>query len=215
MIKAIVFDFDGVIVESVDIKTKAFGKLFEPEGSAVVNSVVDYHLMHTGVSRFDKFRYIYDAILKRPLPKDEYDGLCRRFSELVTREVISAPYVSGAKEFLDAYSGAFKLFVASATPQAELEGIITRRRMGSYFSGVYGSPTRKSDAVRSVIERYHFVPDEILFVGDALSDYDAAISNHCHFIARINDNEAIFDGIVCSKISDMTALKAEIDRLTR
>ncbi len=35
MIKAIIFDFDGVIVESVDIKTKAFARLFEHGGGMV------------------------------------------------------------------------------------------------------------------------------------------------------------------------------------
>ena len=59
MLKAILFDFDGVLVESVDIKTKAFAKLFENEGPEIVNKVVEYHLANGGVSRFKKFDYIY------------------------------------------------------------------------------------------------------------------------------------------------------------
>ena len=52
MIKIIFFDFDGVIVESVDIKTKAFAMLFEHEGRDIANRVIDYHLKNSGVSRF-------------------------------------------------------------------------------------------------------------------------------------------------------------------
>ena len=55
MIKAIIFDFDGVLVESLDIKTRAFAKLFGPEGPDMAKRVVDYHLQNGGVSRYEKF----------------------------------------------------------------------------------------------------------------------------------------------------------------
>jgi len=41
MIQAIGFDFDGVLVESVDIKTRAYAYLFEDEGPEVVQQVID------------------------------------------------------------------------------------------------------------------------------------------------------------------------------
>ena len=43
MIRAIVFDFDGVLVESVDTKTKAYAGFFEDEGEEVVRKVVEVH----------------------------------------------------------------------------------------------------------------------------------------------------------------------------
>jgi len=52
----------GVILESVDIKGWAFGGLFEayPE---YVDEIVIFHHANRGMSRFDKFRYIYKNIL--------------------------------------------------------------------------------------------------------------------------------------------------------
>ena len=64
MVKAIIFDFDGVLVESVDIKTRAFARLFESEENDAVKEIVNYHLGHAGVSRFEKFKYIYNNILQ-------------------------------------------------------------------------------------------------------------------------------------------------------
>ena len=55
MIKAIIFDFDGVIAESVNVKTEAFASLYEPYGKDVVNKVEQHHLANGGVSRFEKF----------------------------------------------------------------------------------------------------------------------------------------------------------------
>ena len=103
MIKAVVFDFDGVLVESVDIKTNAFARLFEEEGESVVERVVEYHLENTGVSRFEKFKYIHKTILKKELSDERFKELCGRFSELVADEVAKAPFVKGAKKFLERY----------------------------------------------------------------------------------------------------------------
>ena len=41
--QAIIFDFDGVLVESVDIKTQAFAGLYQSYGETIVGKVVRYH----------------------------------------------------------------------------------------------------------------------------------------------------------------------------
>ena len=51
----IFWDFDGVIKESVDIKGKAFQKLFEVYGTEVMEMVRIHHENNGGMSRFDKF----------------------------------------------------------------------------------------------------------------------------------------------------------------
>ena len=52
--KIIFWDFDGVIKESVSVKTDAFGKLFSNFGSKVSQKVVSHHINNGGMSRFDK-----------------------------------------------------------------------------------------------------------------------------------------------------------------
>ena len=214
--KLILFDFDGVLVESVDIKTKAFAQLFESEGKAIVEKVVDYHLKNAGVSRFEKIKYIYKNMLIRDLSEKTFDGLCLQFSHLVVDEVVSAPYVEGAKEFLDDYANKYSCFVASATPQDEIEAIIKRRQMQGCFKGIYGSPKKKGDIVREILAAYTLEhnempfnsalsPQSFVYVGDALSDYQAAKDNSIRFIARITGNE--FENIDCMKMRDLVNLK--------
>lgn len=206
MLKAIIFDFDGVLVESVDIKTKSFAKLFEKEGKAVVKKVIDYHLSNSGISRFVKIKHIYKNILNRRLRKAEFNRLCRRFSELVIDEVVNAPYVRGAEQFLKEHSLRYKLFVVSATPDKEIKDIIRRRKISKLFRGVYGSPEEKTEIVRRIVRSNNLSPRDAVYVGDALSDYKAASVNSLDFIARVTDNKNIFEGISCPRVKDLIGL---------
>jgi len=215
MIKAVIFDFDGVIVESNNIKRDAFGKLFEKEGAEVVRKVIKYHLEHAGVSRYDKFKYIYKEILKKPLTNDEFNALCRQFSELVMESVILALFVEGAREFLEKNRSVYSFFILSATPVEELKAIIDRKNIGQFFKNIYGAPFKKRDAVREILIKEKSAPSEVLYVGDALSDYKAARDNKVNFIARISGNDFVFKGIECVSVKDLTGLDEAISELLK
>ncbi|MCG6551104.1 MAG: HAD hydrolase-like protein [Candidatus Magnetominusculus sp. LBB02] len=214
MINTIIFDFDGVLVESVDIKTRAFARVFEQEGKDVMDSVVEFHLNNTGVSRFDKFRYIYKTILKRPLTDAQFNELCRHFAALVVDEVAEAPYVKGAKEFLDNFAAqTYTCFVSTATPQDEIEQIIRRRNMETYFKAVHGAPKKKAEIVKEILATYSISYENAVYVGDAMSDYNAAAVNQVPFIARASADNKIFNDVNCIKITDLTELCDAIERL--
>lgn len=214
MIKAVIFDFDGVLVESMDIKTKAFAKLFEHEGEDIVKKVISYHLDNAGVSRYEKFRYIYKEILKRFLSDKEFEILCKKFAASVMDGVIKAPYVYGAKEFLENYSQAYKCFVVSATPQEEIEEIIQKRHIRHFFKAVYGAPARKNDVVRDILVKENIDPCNAVYVGDAMSDYKAAKENKVVFIARVtNDNNLLFKDLDCIKLNSLVDLEGIVNSI--
>ena len=213
MINTIFFDFDGVIVESVDIKTEAFAMLFEHEGEDVVEKVVEYHLNNTGISRYEKFKYIYKEILNRSLGNAEFQRLCDKFAGLVTEAVVLAPYVKGSKEFIESFASKYLFFIVTATPQEEIDVIIRRRAINHFFKAIYGSPTKKSDAVKYTLSKLQIKSNNTVYVGDAMSDYIAAKDNSVNFVARINNNESIFKDKDCVKIKDLTGLASVIEKL--
>ena len=51
-LKCLVFDCDGVILDSVPVKTRAFARLAEPYGEEARDRFVMYHTVHGGVSRY-------------------------------------------------------------------------------------------------------------------------------------------------------------------
>lgn len=174
MIRAIIFDFDGVILDSVDIKTRAFARLFEEHGPEVVRQVVAHHLAHGGVSRFRKFAHIYEHILHRPMPEGESERLGEKFSALAFDEVTKAAWIPGAPEFLQQHHGRCLFFIASGTPQDELERIVRLRDLEKFFTGVFGSPATKEQIARRIFEEHGLQPGEVAFIGDAMTDFKAA-----------------------------------------
>lgn len=184
MPKAIVFDFDGVIIESFDIKTQAFRELFKD--SDKVDKIVEYHKQNGGVSRYKKFRYIYSEILKQPLDDKTFNDLGERFSNLVVEEVKKCPYVPGAIEFIRNNSMKLKLFIASGTPEEELQAIVAARGITKFFKGIYGSPAIKSEILQGILSRENLDKKDVVFIGDTITDYNEAIKIGVPFMARIN-----------------------------
>lgn len=124
--KAIFFDFDGVILESADIKTDAFLELFNDHPQHL-DAIKNYHLRHMGVSRFKKFEWIYKELFHQPLDEETNKNLGDRFSDIVLKKVLAAPFVPGAIELLENVYRRSSCFIASGTPQNELEVIVMER----------------------------------------------------------------------------------------
>jgi len=182
--KLIVMDCDGVILESVDAKTQAFGKLVEKYGQKAKQKMVDYHLTHGGVSRFLKFEWFYHEVLGREITKQEQDELGRLFTQYCFSEVMNSSFVPGAMEFIVLYYEKISLYVASGAPHEELIEIIKGRNLMHFFKGVYGSPPTKTEILADIVREEGVLPSETLMVGDSSTDLEAATSVGTFFYGR-------------------------------
>lgn len=182
-ISAIVFDFDGVILESADVKTEAFCDLYAEHGSDVVAQVRAHHMANLGISRFKKFAWIAENIFGSSLDDTGLRTMGTRFSDLALAKVLAAPFVPGAEAALVALKG-LPMFVASGTPHDELAMIVEKRNLRASFHEVHGTPREKPEIVRDLLDRHQLVADEVLFVGDGMSDYESACAVGTQFLAR-------------------------------
>jgi phosphoglycolate phosphatase-like HAD superfamily hydrolase len=191
VIRAVVFDFDGVVLESADVKTDAFVELFASHGPEVAAKVKAHHLANLGISRFVKFAWIHEHLLGCPITDEESRALGERFSALALDKVLAAPFVPGAEAALAALAATHPLFVASGTPQDELDLIVDRRGLRARFREVHGTPRDKPEILRDVMARHGLAASETLFVGDGASDHKAASATGVEFLAR--DTPALHD----------------------
>lgn len=208
--RAIILDFDNVILESVDAKTDAFRELFSKYPQHV-DEIVQFHLDNKGMSRFEKFRYVYKHILRQPLTEQKFQKLCDDFNQLVFQKVLQSPFVPGAKEFIERYWSKCALYVVSATPQEEMHSIVAKLGISRYFKDVLGSPMGKDENTKRVIAEGGYKLKEVLFIGDARHDYEAAIAAGCDFIGRVSTGEPdIFEGLpqVRGVVRDLTGIEA-------
>ncbi|MBF0228012.1 MAG: HAD family hydrolase [Desulfamplus sp.] len=188
-LKAVFFDFDGVILDSVNVKTEAFAKMFRSYGSEVEQKVVDYHLAHCGISRFNKFRYYYEKLLNKSINEEEIANLGDKFSQLVLQGVLEAPFIEGALESLQLlHKQNIPAFVVSGTPEEELKFIIKRRNIEVWFKEVHGSPRLKHEIIQDIQKRYNIESSKSLFVGDAMTDYNAAKATGTRFFGIVSKN---------------------------
>ena len=173
-ISLVVFDCDGVILESVEVKTLAFGRIVEKFGPDAVVRMNEYHLSHGGVSRFRKFEWFYDEVVGCKITEGELLALSEEFRQLVFEGVMRSPMVPGIMETLESLYGKLPMYVASGTPHDELLEVLDARNLTRFFKGVYGTPPGKTELLRRIIEREGIAPNETLMVGDSSTDLDAA-----------------------------------------
>jgi len=98
--KAVVFDFDGVLLESTGIKTWAFGELYKKYGKEVQDRVLEYQASNGGGNRIDKFRYFHTVILGCEISDDEVKSLSNKFRKLIIGKLKLAPITLFSSEVL-------------------------------------------------------------------------------------------------------------------
>lgn len=181
--KVIFWDFDGVIKDSVNVKTFAYYSLFEKFGKDIANKVKSHHLNNGGMSRFNKFP-IYLNMAGVSASKKNIEQYCNMFSNLVYDEVIRSPWVYGAKEYLLANKYKQVFILVTATPQNEINKILEELKIDMCFSKVFGAPTSKVDAISRTINEYCYDIEDCLMIGDSSADFEAAKINKIEFLLR-------------------------------
>jgi len=206
LIKNIIFDFDGVLCESVNIKTEAFYEMYLIYGKEIALKVREHHILNGGMSRFDKFTHYENIFLKQEITHEKMQELSQKFSNLVMHKVIEAPFVDGALDFLSNASQRYQCFIVSATPIDEIRTIARKKNIYTYFQDIFGSPTNKIEWGKYILDTYKIKANETLFIGDAMSDYKASIENKMHFLLRsTQDNKNLFSKDIHS-IKDLCLL---------
>lgn len=204
--RALIFDFDGVIVESELIKSRAFDALYRQYGTQTAATAVAHHEANGGISRRKKIRHLHKTLLGIDLDDAALEMLCRRFSSMVEDEVVACEWVPGARELLARQVGLRPMFIVSGTPHDELQRIVDRRGIADVFTEVHGSPPDKAETIRAILDRHALEPGTVLFIGDGAADWRAARETAVPFVGRVPDDRPSPFPPGTSVISDLTQL---------
>jgi phosphoglycolate phosphatase-like HAD superfamily hydrolase len=209
----VIFDFDGVLAETNEIRFQGFTELFRDLPDGAMARFMDFVRANGGLSRYGKIRHLYENVLRRPVSEDEVAALAGRYSEIVKQKVIEAEPVEGSLEFLAGQGGRFEFAVVSGSDQDELRQVCRARGINKYFRAILGSPKEKGENLTELLAREGWDRRDSVYVGDSRNDYDAAVETGIDFIGR---DSGVMDwseaGVV--HVASLHELPGAIEQLT-
>ena len=125
--KVIIYDFDGVILDSVNIKTDAFLEIYKNCDEETLSQIKNFHLTNGGISRFKKFEFFEKNILNKKINKNHIDSLAYLFEKIVKHKVVKASYIDFVIDFLNENMFTSKQYVCTGTPENEAIQIIKEK----------------------------------------------------------------------------------------
>lgn len=183
----IIFDFDGVIVDSMKVRDNGFRAIFSDFNTADVEKLVKYNRKNGGLSRFHKIKYFYEEILKLDIEDSLIKKYAEEFTEIMKSELINLDYIiKDTVGFIKKNKDIKKLYIASGSENEELNYLCRELGIGHCFNAIYGSPRHKNDIVKSIIEDNRYDNSKVILIGDSINDYEAAKVNGIEFAGYNN-----------------------------
>jgi phosphoglycolate phosphatase-like HAD superfamily hydrolase len=177
----LVFDCDGVVLNSNRIKTEAFRLVAAPYGAAAAAALVKYHLAHGGTSRYKKFEHLLTTILGRPYKQEEILTLATAYSGQVRNALLQCEVTQGLHALREKTPNCAWMMV-SGSDETELRWVLKSRGLADLFDkGIFGSPASK-DEIFAREARTGNLGVNAIYLGDSKYDHQAASRAKMRFI---------------------------------
>ena len=177
----IVFDCDGVILDSNRLKSDAMGDALTDEPDECRQAFVAYHREHGGVSRYVKFAHYFENMYPDPDAEARTRDALVRYASLVQKGLQECDELPGLRPLLARIeAGGLACFVNSGGDEEEVRAALTERGLAPYFAAIFGSPKTKPENMTRIAAIDNGMPG--LFFGDARSDFEAAAASGFDFV---------------------------------
>lgn len=180
----LVFDCDGVVLDSNKVKNEAFYKATLPYGKAAARAMVDHHVATGGVSRYKKFAHFLEQIASAHTDLQQgpaLEALLQAYAGYV-REGLLRCEVATDLEALRQKTSDARWLIVSGGDQDELRDVFAQRGISEWFDGgVFGSPDTKEEILERELATGN-IQQPALFLGDSKYDYQAASAAVLDFV---------------------------------
>ena len=189
--RTLIFDCDGVILNSNPIKTEAFYQAALPYGEDAARALREYHVLNGGISRYHKFDWFLTEVVGQPEPDpEERQALLDAYANNVWDGMLSCEVDEAIFELRKQTPHA-RWMVASGSDEQELRDIFETRQLTPLFDGgIYGSPRSKLQ-ILSDLDHATRLSRPALFLGDTPYDAKAARAAHLDFFFVLHWSEHI------------------------
>ncbi len=201
-IKAIVFDFDGTLVDSLKIKYEARFELFAEETAAVRAVAAEVIPQIRGKLRGEIIRAVlqrtHGELVGSKAFEERVANYIQRYDRLIENRIVAQGLFPGVREMLESVNVRYALYVNSGTPEYALKKLLERLKSDLFFKAACGiDPSRtegasvmKQENMQRIIKQASVHPAQVVVVGDGTEDLDCAQASGCSFVAiRSERNE--------------------------
>lgn len=185
---AIIFDCDGVLLDSNALKTDCFREVLEEAAfdPGDIARFLEFQRASFGMSRYRLFEALLGWDLARPTTLDR-DALVARYAATLGGRYVKSAETPGMRAVISALARETRLYIVSGSDQAELREVMAERGDAAPFRRILGSPANKVDNLASVLAELAAggpppAPHRVVFVGDAEADMMAARHHGLRFV---------------------------------
>lgn len=184
--KAIIFDFDGTLVISNQVKIDTYFEVFQEY--CIDNQLITKILKkHPELNRFETI----SKIIQESSKKLDAWIIAEQYSREVQQRVRQANNLKYAESLLDyLVKNNIKVFLSSNTPFSFLQDLIKKRGWSHYFLSINGYPMNKADTAKNLVIKYHLKLNDCVVIGDGESDRESALLNGISFI-KVESNSLL------------------------
>lgn len=187
--KVILWDFDGVILDSSTIRENGFIQVLSDYPIDKVNQLLEFHRKNGGLSRYVKFEYFYTEILKIKATDLIVNNLSRNFSAIMKKSLINNDLIiKEVDQFITSNNKKYKMHIVSGSDDFELKYLCKKLEISGKFKSIHGSPTPKTTIVKDLMEMENYKRSKVCLIGDSINDYHAAQLNNIDFFGYNNNS---------------------------
>lgn len=162
-IKTILFDFDGVIVDSFQLAFEV-NKIVRPW----INLTKDDYRRCLEGNLYEEFL----KIDKKQKAVNKHKVANEHFFRVYVPRFLKLPIIKGIPKMLKALSKEYRLIIISSTISSPISEWLTKHNLAKYFSEIMGSDVHKSklEKIRMIFKKYGINSDDCVFITDTLGD---------------------------------------------
>lgn len=181
--KTIVFDCDGVVLNSNKTKVNAYYSVAKRMGGTdeQAQALVAHHVQKGSFPRNGKIEYYLTHVLHQPITPSLMQAYLDAFDEVLDETLMECEIASGLFALKETTPNA-RWMLLSGGDQAELRRLFPRRNLAHLFeAGIFGGPDQKMEVLAREMGNGNLAMPA-LFLGDSKYDHQASTGAGLDFI---------------------------------
>ncbi|MCT2385875.1 HAD family hydrolase [Erwinia pyrifoliae] len=208
----IVFDMDGVLIDSNHMKIDAARQVIHSIFPEAADAFADHFRRNFGQTRQAHFSWAYENLLaKEGFSASIINRLVEKYGKIVAENYPGCAVTDGTSALLAQVSR--PCYVLTGSDQSEARELLCSHHLDTRFNDILGGPINKSENLDFIINTYGINPAESVLIGDAFHDFEVASHFGFSFILVTQympfDNDPLIakvkssGGYIVNRLSDL------------